>query len=172
MEALLKMAEVQRVVNSLDFERLTSSMGDAALQSFKNGVSVIDSINGIKVASLFSNNESVLDRAELQGGLNSTDYGALNRDDKAAIPVRGINLDDTLQSVGIPSPKMITRIEFDAMTDIQQQDAVQSKNIVDKLPTPDLTRNELHSISLRIAQQTKQVSDGGTIWINEDAKED
>lgn len=172
MYKLRERAAYQHVINTADYERLTKNMSTGEQEGFKGSVTVIDKVNGVKVASLFNRNESMLDRAELQGGLNSQDYGKLSRDDMKALQVRNIKLDNTLPTVDVFGAALITRGEFERMIEAQREDAIKTKKIVDELPNPDLTRDSLHTVALNIANRTQHDNGGGVINPDNEATEE
>ncbi len=169
MEALIKRSKHQRVISNLDYKRITSKMSPGEVENFKDSVSVIDSINGVKVASLFSKDESILDRAVLQEGISSNDYGKLSTNDKKEVALRGIRIDSEAQTVDVFSAELLLRSTFEAMSNIQKEEAIKTRQLVDKMPDPDLTRDTLHKISFKIAAQTKNTP--GVVVVNEDDKD-
>ncbi len=169
MEALIKRSKHQRVISNLDYKRITSKMSPGEVENFKDSVSVIDSINGVKVASLFSKDESILDRAVLQEGISSNDYGKLSTNDKKEVALRGIRIDSEAQTVDVFSAELLLRSTFEAMSNIQKEEAIKTRQLVDKMPEPDLTRDALHKISFKIAAQTKNTP--GVVVVNEDDKD-
>ncbi len=175
MEKLLRRALKQGVINQLDYDRIEQGTDSYWSDRLNSQVSVIDSINGVAIASLFDREESLLDRAELQGGLSVDDYGKMNQDDKQQVQVRSIRLDSNLPTVDVYDPIPISRVEFEAMNDLQKKEVMENESpIVDKLPVPDLDRKAIHDIASKISQRTKEVPAVEQVIIDEDedGKED
>jgi hypothetical protein len=132
---------------------------------FANQVVVIDKINGVPVRPLFAKEESFIERAILQGGINHQDYGRLSPDERRELLQRNIGVSN-LPSVNVYKSQVdpMLRSQFEQLSPQRKDEIVKAGTpIVDVLPPEALGREQLNEIALTIAARTRRDAAAGSI---------
>ena len=173
MPTLQERALSQTVITSSDFDRVTANMSADMKDLFASKVVVIDAVNGIPVRPLFAKEESFIERAILQGGINHQDYGRLSPDERRELLQRNVGV-STLPSVNVYKSRVdpMLRSEFEKLSPQRKDEIVKSGTpIVDTLPPEALGREQLNEIATVIAARTRRDAAAGSIAPNTNQSE-